>query len=125
MTLLVIAIGGAIGAVLRYSVSGLTYNYLGSGLPVGTIGVNLIGSFIVGLLFDPLQKLDAQTKQFVFIGLFGAFTTFSTFAIETINLIRDSEYVRAFLNIIISNLGALLLVAIGITTSKFVLNLAK
>ena len=88
--LLSIAAGGAIGAVLRYGVAGVVQNSMVSMYPWGTLAVNLIGSFLAGLLWALAAHtyLPPQLKTFMFIGILGGFTTFSTYMLETFHLMR-------------------------------------
>lgn len=100
-----IAAGGAIGSLLRFWLSTGVYALLGRGFPYGTLTVNVIGSLLMGLLYVFLfERLDLATewRAGILIGLLGAFTTFSTFSIETLNLIEAGEQIRAGINIIIS-----------------------
>ena len=103
--LLYIAAGGASGALLRYWVSNGVYALLGRGFPYGTLAVNVTGSFCMGLLYIILtERMDSGSgwRAGLMIGLLGAFTTFSTFSIETLNLIESGEQLRAGLNILFS-----------------------
>ncbi len=88
---ILLATGGAIGTVLRYSMSGLTYRMVNSVFPWGTIFVNLTGSFAIGLLWGvfEVQNISSNMRSFIFIGILGGFTTFSTYALESLNLFRD------------------------------------
>ena len=100
-----IAAGGAIGSLLRFWLSTGVYALLGRGFPYGTLTVNVIGSLLMGLLYVFLfERMDLSTewRAGVLIGLLGAFTTFSTFSIETLNLIEAGEQIKAGINIIIS-----------------------
>lgn len=100
-----IAAGGATGAVLRYWVSTGIYAVLGRGFPYGTLAVNIIGSLLMGLLYVFLfERMDVsiEWRAGLIIGLLGAFTTFSTFSIETLNLIEVGEQVKAGMNILLS-----------------------
>ena len=100
-----IAGGGAIGALLRFWVSGAVYSLTGRGFPWGTFLVNVLGSFLMGLLVILLIERTGSgpgLRAFLLIGLLGAFTTFSTFSIETINLIEGGQLVRALFNAILS-----------------------
>jgi len=100
--LLIIGLGGFIGAVLRYLVSSVTQAASGSAIfPYGTMCVNLTGCFVIGvfsLLAETRGMLTAETRLFLFIGLLGSFTTFSTFGHETFNLIREGRPVLAGMN---------------------------
>ncbi len=103
--ILFIAAGGATGAVLRYLVSTGLHSVLGRGFPFGTLAVNVSGSFAMGLLFVFLiERMDVgiEWRAGLMIGLLGAFTTFSTFSIETLNLIEAGEQLKAGLNVLLS-----------------------
>ena len=120
--LLVIA-GSAIGGGLRYWISDAVYKYLPVTFPYGTLAVNIIGSFILGIIifiFDEKELLNNQVKIFLTIGFCGGFTTFSTFSLETFNLIRDSEYLFAALNIISSLLVCIAGVFLAYIISKLI-----
>ncbi len=100
-----IAAGGATGALLRYWLSTGVYSILGRGFPYGTLVVNIVGSLLMGLLYVFLfERMDVSTewRAGLVIGLLGAFTTFSTFSIETLNLIEAGEQLKAGMNIILS-----------------------
>lgn len=101
--LLIIGIGGFIGSVSRYLVSGFVQGISKSiSFPYGTFMVNLIGCFFIGLfahLADSRGLFSDSSRAFVFIGLLGGFTTFSAFSNETFNLLRDGETSIALLNI--------------------------
>ena len=124
---ILLATGGAIGTVLRYSMSGLTYRIVDGVFPWGTIFVNLTGSFAIGLLwgFFEIQNISSNMRNFIFIGILGGFTTFSTYALESLNLFRDGEIKLAFTNLLISNICGLLLVFAGFMLSRFIINLIK
>ena len=93
------------GALLRYSISTGMNNALGHGFPYGTISVNVIGSVAIGLLYVLTQnklQISLELKAGIMIGLLGAFTTFSTFSIETIMLMESGELFKAMLNVLLS-----------------------
>ncbi|WP_031578474.1 fluoride efflux transporter CrcB [Ruminobacter sp. RM87] len=99
--ILLVAAGGAIGAVCRYLTTGAITSFFGKEFPYGTITVNIIGSFLIGLLTSVLSQnyLEPQLKLLLITGLLGGFTTFSTFSLDTVNLIHASDYIKLFLYI--------------------------
>ena len=113
--LFVIAAGGALGAVLRYAVSGLAYRVFGEAFPWGTLVVNVAGSFAVGLLWGLSERalVPPRLAPFLFIGVLGAFTTFSTYSLETLNLLRAGKTELTLLNVGASNGLCLLAVYAG------------
>jgi CrcB protein len=103
--LLYIAGGGAAGALLRYWMSNSVHLLFGRGFPYGTLSVNVTGSILIGFIYVmSIERMDAgaEWRAAIMIGLLGAFTTFSTFSLETLNLIEAGEQSRAMLNIILS-----------------------
>ena len=103
--LLFIASGGALGAVFRYLVSNGVHTFLSRGFPFGTLTVNVVGSFIMGVCYVWLIErlsLSSEWRAFIIVGLLGAFTTFSTFSIETLELLLSNHFAKALLNIVAS-----------------------
>lgn len=102
-----IAIGGGVGAVLRYLISGWGQRVVGpAGFPTGTLLVNLLGCLAIGALvsyFAGPHRVREELRLGLLIGVLGGFTTFSTFAYETLALLEDGQRMRAALNIVLSN----------------------
>ena len=94
--LLLIGLGGFIGAILRYSISGFVQGWSkGNPFPVGTLAVNILGCFVIGLLSQLAESqglFSPETRALLFIGFLGAFTTFSTFGNDTMNLFQSSPW---------------------------------
>lgn len=102
---LIVSLGAAIGGALRYWLSGFVHKFLPASFPYGTLSVNVLGSFLLGLIIfvlDSRQMLTYQMKIFLTIGFCGGFTTFSTFSFETVNLLRHSEFFLALLNVLLN-----------------------
>ncbi len=103
--ILAIAAGGAAGAVARFWLSTATYGWLGRDFPYGTLLVNVLGSLLMGLLSVVLIErlsLGPEWRAVVLVGFLGAFTTFSTFSLETLNLIEAGAHLRALANVVAS-----------------------
>lgn len=120
MQYLFIAAGGAAGAVLRYVISGWSYRLLGTGFPWGTLVVNVLGSFLIGFLWQLFEyvPISSNVRSLIFIGGLGAFTTFSTFAFESLNLIRDGEITLGLANILLMDIFGILLGLLGILLGR-------
>ena len=98
MVWLLVALGGAVGSVLRYGVNRLAAHYLGADTVVGTLAVNVAGSFALGFLattFIERSGWPAELRAMATVGLLGGFTTFSTLAYEGVRLLSGGEYWRA------------------------------
>ena len=105
MQAVVIALGGALGSLMRYWVSGGVHSVFGRDFPYGTLTVNVLGSLFIGLLavlFQERWGLDSQWRALLMVGFLGAFTTFSTFSLETLELLERSEFIKAGLNILLN-----------------------
>ena len=116
-----IMMGGAVGAAMRFIVSNGVYSLFGREFPYGTLAVNIIGSFFMGLLtvvllergdYDPLIKLA------ILVGFLGSFTTFSTFSLDTLALINEGALIRAFINMIGSVVVCVSAVWLGMVLAK-------
>lgn len=102
---LAVAGGGAVGAVMRYGMSNLMYSVFGRGFPVGTLGVNVLGSLLIGVLYVLLLERLAVAPEWrsaLIIGVLGSFTTFSSFSMETLQLLEEAGAGAALLNILLN-----------------------
>jgi len=99
---LVVASGGAVGSLFRYWVNLFVYRYFSPSFPFGTMIVNVLGCFVIGVLYGVSEKSDlisSNLRLFLIVGICGGFTTFSTFSVEGINLLRSREILYFFLNL--------------------------
>ena len=116
-TLLMIAIGGAFGALSRYGLALLAINLFGKGFPFGTLIANFVGSLLMGLLFGLVEAehLVPEARMALGVGFLGALTTFSTFSLDTLLLMQHGDWLKALLNVFL-NVGLSLTAAyIGLT----------
>jgi CrcB protein len=126
---LAVALGGALGTVARYFVSGVVANAFGETFPWGTLIINVTGSFVIGF-FGTLTGPDGRlmvsgtARQFVMVGLCGGYTTFSSFSLQTLNLMSDGEWAHASGNVLGSVALCLLFVWLG-SISATMLNQLK
>ena len=115
--------GGILGTFARYFLSGFVYRVLGTTFPFGTLAVNLIGCFLIGFLAVLAEEkflLGPAARVFLMIGFCGAFTTFSTFMLETANLTKDGENLYAFLNIALSVILGFLVFRLGVMLARVI-----
>jgi fluoride exporter len=113
-----IALGSAIGGVARFWTSGLIAHHFGETFPWGTLIVNVLGCFIIGLIAtltspDGRIFVGTETRQFLMLGICGGYTTFSSFSFQTLELVRDGELFRASAYILLSVLLCLVAVWLG------------
>jgi CrcB protein len=104
-TLMLIAVGGALGAVMRFLSQATVYELVGKTFPYGTLFVNVTGSFLMGLLSIFLVEkfnLSAEWHLAILVGVLGSFTTFSTFSLETLVLFEQGDMFKAMTNILLS-----------------------
>ncbi len=104
-TVLAVAVGGAVGAVLRYGLSSGLYAWLGTGFPVGTLAVNVIGALAMGVIVEGSAtafKLAHEVRALLVVGVLGAFTTFSTFALDAAVLFDRQAIMLGLLYIVLS-----------------------
>ncbi len=119
---LLIALGAALGANARYLVGTWAGNHLGADFPYGTLIVNIVGSFVLGFLLtlgtERLQ-LSPEARLLLAVGFLGSFTTFSSYAVESMNLWRDAGLWRGLLNIVSNNLVGLIGAVLGATLARW------
>ncbi len=123
-TILAIGSGGFIGSVLRAYMNGIISHRLPHDLPYGTLGVNLIGSFIMGVLiayFMQTSFFSLHTKSFLTTGILGGFTTYSAFAIESFLLLEGGHILLATLNISLNAFGTIFMAGSGFYLVKYLL----
>ena len=119
--LLALLFGGALGALMRFIVSSIITQKVVVNFPYGTLTVNVIGSFLMGFLSMWLVEkagLDPIWRMAIFVGFLGAFTTFSTFSLETLSLFEQGLPLRALLNMIVSVVFSVLAVWLGVLVGK-------
>jgi CrcB protein len=115
--LLLVMVGGSLGAASRYGISLLTVKMWGTRFPWGTLTVNLTGCFLIGLLFglsDRVRLLTPDMRLLLITGFLGALTTFSTFSVETVSAGRAGMTFQPLMNILVNNLGGLTLTFLGL-----------
>jgi len=123
MIYLLIALGGAVGSLLRYLVGGAVQRMSDSGFPVGTMVVNVSGCFIIGVLVRQFlnMQLSPELRALLIVGFCGGFTTFSTFSAETLGLIEGGEYGRAAGYVVLSVTLCLAATLAGMTTMRLIM----
>lgn len=121
--ILALALGSLTGGFTRYYLAGAVYRIFGTAFPSGTLAVNLTGCFLIGFLASLAEKkflMGPETRLLLMAGFCGAFTTFSTFMLETSNLLREGENLHALLNILISVIFGFFLFKIGVFLAEFI-----
>jgi fluoride exporter len=115
--ILIIGLGGGLGSIFRYLLSTFTQEKMNNAsFPFGTMVVNITGCFIIGVLSylsDVKGIINSEMRTFLFIGLLGGFTTFSTFSNESVGLLRNGEFINSLLNISVQIFLGLFAVIIG------------
>ena len=122
-----IGIGATVGASCRYYIGIISTEYLGKGLPYGTLISNVIGSFIAGVLIVlVLEKLllSETYRLMLLVGLAGSLTTMSALSIESVEMISVGHYSEALINVLLNLLLSLMAASLGVVASKYLLNLA-
>ncbi len=120
-----IALGGSLGAVARYGLATWIYQQTGASFPWGTFIINVTGSFAIGFLAELFETalVPGGWRSFLTIGFLGAYTTFSTFSLETYNLLRDGELRLATGNVLLSTVTGLIAVILGVYSFRLLLRL--
>ncbi|MBN1298059.1 MAG: fluoride efflux transporter CrcB [Actinobacteria bacterium] len=122
---LYVFIGGGLGALLRYLLSSIIQKQSSSLFPYGTLAVNLIGALLIGFLWEFFSGITVSTnmKILIFTGILGGLTTFSTFSLETFNLLSEKQYITALINVVAGNVFCIVLVFAGSIIARFLLKL--
>ena len=121
-----IGVGATVGASSRYYIGIISAQYLGKGLPYGTLISNVIGSFIAGVLIVlVLEKLllSETYRLMLLVGLAGSLSTMSALSIESLEMLSGGHYSQAFINILLNLLLSLAAASLGVVASKYVVNL--
>jgi CrcB protein len=119
--ILLVALGGAVGSVARYLMASSIQTSTGWDFPLGTVLVNILGCFLIGILYvllvarpDPRHDLRAL----LMVGVMGGFTTFSSFSLETVTMAMNGNYTGATLNVVISVAACLIGTILGVTLAR-------
>lgn len=125
LQVVLIAVGGSLGCVARYGMATFVYEAVPGIFPWGTLFVNTTGSFLIGVLSEIFETalIPSEWRSLITIGFIGGYTTFSTYALETLNLIREGEIQAATYNVLASTVLGIAFVALGIYSSRVVIKL--
>lgn len=121
LTTVAIALFGALGCLARYLLSGWVYALAGRGFPYGTLAVNVVGAFLIGLIMEFSLRstlIPQELRVGLTIGFLGGLTTFSTFSYETYRLMEEGDFVAATVNVLASVLVCLVCTWAGILTAR-------
>jgi CrcB protein len=120
--LLLLAAAGAAGTLARFGLGGLAQRLTTSGFPWGTLVVNGVGCLLFGIVWSLAEErlvISGTTRTIALVGFMGAFTTFSTFAFETTQMLDDGQWFLAAANVLAQNVTGVVLVLAGIAVGKF------
>ena len=126
--ILCVGIGGALGAVCRYGLTLLAARMIGTDFPWGTLGANLLGCFLIGLALvfaDARVVLGPSERLFFMTGFLGALTTFSTYALETVQFAKAGALGQALLNIVVHHCLGIALVVVGVWCGGWLVNYCR
>ncbi len=121
--LILICLGGALGTGLRYLASGLAARWLGADFPYGTLIVNVVGSFLIGLIQEigtASLLIQDTTRLFLTVGIMGGLTTYSSFSYETIRLAQMGAWGQAWVNVLVTTALCLSVCFLGIAAGRLV-----
>jgi CrcB protein len=123
-----VGLGGAFGSVLRFWLSGLIFRHFADAFPLGTLVINVSGSFLIGLLVvltgpDGRMVVSPSVRDGLLIGILGGYTTFSSFSLQTLNLARAGDWTRAGLNVVLSVVVCLVAVWLGHALGRYWISL--
>lgn len=119
-----VGLGGCLGAIARYAVGGWVHRWYDGTFPLGTLVINVLGCLVLGVLMALVEEgrgVSPQVRLFVGVGICGAFTTFSTFGYETVQLMGKGTFAPAVANVVASVLCGLVAVWLGATVVRSVL----
>lgn len=120
---ILICLGGAIGTALRYLTSGITARWLGADFPYGTLIVNVVGSFLIGLIQQvgtATLVIPDTTRLFLTVGIMGGLTTYSSFSDETVRLAQTGAWGQAWINVLVTTALCLGACFLGIAAGRLV-----
>jgi CrcB protein len=123
---LVVCLGGAIGTGLRYVTGGLAARWLGADFPYGTLIVNVVGSFLIGLIHEigtTTPIISESTRLFLTVGIMGGLTTYSAFSYETVRLAQSGAWGHAWINVLATTALCLAVCFLGMATGRLVVGL--
>jgi fluoride exporter len=118
---LYLGLAGALGTISRYCLSGLVHRYTTTEFALGTAVVNIVGCLLFGLLWTVVENkfsMSGEMRMILFVGFFGAFTTFSSFAFESSQLLGDSQWLQASCHILVHNVIGIACVIAGLAVGK-------
>jgi fluoride exporter len=122
--LVLVALGGALGSVLRYLVANAALVWMGPTFPWGTLAVNLVGSFLIGLVQSLAVEslaISEEARLFLATGVMGGLTTYSAFSYETVRLAETGAWPQAWANVLVTTAACLALCLLGLTTGRFLI----
>ncbi len=122
LKLLLLALAGSLGTLARFGLGSLVQERSGSGFPYGTLAVNALGCFLFGAVWCLAEErlvVSGETRRIILTGFMGAFTTFSSFAFETGQMLRESQWLLAGCNIVLQNVLGIALFFAGLAAGKW------